>query len=158
MNERASERNPLFDLLAGDRNDIEGLTAYALRKRHKRHWAANIRLSGREPSLAEERAFAETAATEDQLDRYRNDAQNILIAFANEFAEDLRPEIERQAIDARITQAAERIDRAGSFVSLVKFGVASTLITSAFVALLAFGAQYFGVDLVDAIAPPSVTD
>lgn len=152
----SSSNNPLFDLLASDKNDIEGLAAYALYKRHKRSWAQNTReVEHREPTPDEERNFARSAATPDQLDRYRKDAQDILLAFANTFLEDERPRIEREAITARIEAAARSVEQSGSFLSLLKVGVVSTIITSALLALLAFGTQFFGIDLIDALHPPT---
>jgi hypothetical protein len=156
MQERSEDKNPLFDLLAGDNNDIEGLAAYALYKRHKRSWAKSIReLRQREPSAEEDSAFARSCATPDQLDRYKKDAQDILLAFASTYVEENRPKIEKDAITLRIEQAADSIESSGGFLSLLKVGVASTIITSALLALLAFGTQYFGIDLVDAIRLPS---
>ncbi|MEG3662092.1 hypothetical protein [Celeribacter halophilus] len=154
------ELNPLFDLLAGDDNeDIEGLVAYALYKRHKRSWATNFREKhNRAPSSDEERGFAESNATEDQLERYRMDAQDILIGFANSFVEDEKPVIEKNAISAELLEASQSIKASASFVSLLKVGVASTLITSALLALLAFGTQYFGIDLVDALNLPNASE
>lgn len=151
----SSRSNPLFDLLASDKNDVEGLAAYALYKRHKRSWAQDTRtIEQREPTAEEERNFARSAATADQLDRYRKDAQDILLAFANTFLEDERPRIEREAITSRIESAARSIEESGSFLSLLKIGVVSTVVTSALLALLAFGTQFFGIDLVDALRPP----
>jgi hypothetical protein len=74
-----------------------------------------------------------------------------LVAFANEFVDDAADDIRREAIEGRIGSALDKIEDSTRFGSLVKIGVASTLIASAFLALLAFGAQYFGIDLVDAI-------
>ncbi|MBU0645633.1 MAG: hypothetical protein KJ731_08110 [Alphaproteobacteria bacterium] len=149
--------NPLFDLLAGDDNEnIEGLVAYALYKRHKRTWAAIIREKhNRAPTADEERGFAESNATVDQLERYKMDAQDILIGFANSFVEDEKPQIEKAALSKEFLEASRTVKSSASFASLIKVGVASTLITSAILALLAFGTQYFGIDLVDALAIPN---
>lgn len=160
MNEPEANRNPLFELLVGDSNDIEGLAAYALYKRHKRQWAHNFRTRlGREPTSDEEKNFAQGAATADQLERYRKDAQDILIEFATGFVEDERPQIAVEAVTGRVEAAARKVEQASSLRSLVIVGVVSTLITSAFLALLAFGTRVFGIDLVDAIVieQPSLT-
>ncbi|CUH54412.1 hypothetical protein [Shimia marina] len=145
--------NPMFSLLAGkDNEDVEGLIAYALYKRHKRSWATNFEEKNkRPPNNAEKAAFAETTSTEDSCERYRMNAQDILIGFANSFVEDERPGIEQEAIKGSVSDAVHGIKKAGSFWSLLKVGVVSTLVTSALLALLAFGTQVFGIDLIDAL-------
>lgn len=143
--------NPIFDLLVGTSNDIEGLAAYALYKRHKRAWAESVRSTGREPTNEEDQGFARVAATSDQLDRYRKDAQDILISFANEFVLNERANIIQDAMTGRAEDAFSKIEGSGGFLSLVKVGVVSTLITTGLLALLAFGVQLFGLDLVDAL-------
>lgn len=149
---RRSNLNPIFGLLVGSSNDIEGLAAYALYKKHKRAWAEGVRATGREPTPDEEEGFARAAATPDQLDRYRKDAQDILIAFANEFVSDERASIIQEALTGRAEKAFLQIEGSGSFWALVKVGVTSTLITTGILALLAFGVQLFGLDLVDALS------
>ena len=145
--------NPMFDLLAGEGNeDIEGLVAYALYKRHKRIWATQIRAQhDRDPTDNEKNGFATSISTHDQCERYRKDAQDILIGFANSFVEDERPNIQRDAIAGELVEAAHSVKNAGSFWMLLKVGVVSTILTSALLALLAFGTQVFGIDLVDAL-------
>lgn len=148
------DRNPLFDLLAAnsDTDDLEGLVAYALYKKHKRSWARSFREKhSSEPTVEQEHEFARSCSTQDQLERYRKDAQDILLSFASQFVDGERAEIERQAIAGRIDKSVMRIEESLSFMSLLKVGITSTVLTSAFVALLAFGAQYFGIDLVDAL-------
>lgn len=151
--------NPMFGLLAGDDNDdIEGLVAYALYKRHKRAWANGIRSDeSRDPTDEEEQGFARSNSTEDQCERYRKDAQDILIGFANSFVEDEKPIIEKEAITDKVSDAVQKIENSSSFYSLCKIGVTSTLISSSFLALLAFGTHAFGIDLVDALkgSPPN---
>lgn len=148
--------NPMFDLLTGgDRYDdegIEGLVAYSLYKRHKRQWASRFQeQNGRDPSDDEKQAFATSVSTDDQCDRYRMDAQDILIGFANSFVEAEKPEIEKNAVAGELKEAAMKVVKASSFISLVRVGVASTLVTSVLLALLAFSTQLFGIDLVDAL-------
>lgn len=159
--------NPMFELLAGEDNeDIEGLVAYALYKRHKRQWAQKIRdEKHRNPTPDEEEGFAISNSTGDQCDRYRKDAQDILIGFANSFVEDQRPFIAKEAVAGELIEAAQKIRKSGSFWSLLIVGVSSTVITSVLLALLAFGTQVFGIDLIDAlrggstegVLPPSPT-
>ncbi|WP_152612480.1 hypothetical protein [Leisingera sp. ANG-S] len=143
----------MFNLLAGEDNEnIEGLVAYALYKRHKRQWANKIRAEqDREPTPAEEAGFATSISTDDQCERYRKDAQDILIGFANSFVEDQRPFIAKEAVAGELIEAAQTVKNSGSFWSLLKVGVVSTIVTSALLALLAFGTQFFGIDLVDAL-------
>lgn len=143
-------RNPIFDHLVGENDsDLEALTAYALYKKHKRHWARNVeKTTGRLPTAAQDRDFFTAVATSDQLDRYRKDAQDILLAYANQMIVGARPQIEREAVEGRIDAAAKKIEQSGSFLSAIKAGVVSTLINTAILILLAVGIRLIGIDLL----------
>lgn len=145
-------RNPIFDRLVGDNDsDLEALTAYALYKKHKRAWARDMeQASGRLPTAAQDREFFTAVGTPDQLDRYRKDAQDILLAYANQMIIQARPQIEREAVEGRIDGAAKKIEQSSSLWSSVKAGVVSTLINTAILILLAVGIRLIGIDLLAA--------
>lgn len=147
-------RNPIFDRLVGDNDsDLEALTAYALYKKHKRAWARDMeQTSGRLPTAAQDREFFTAVGTPDQLDRYRKDAQDILLAYANQMVIQARPEIEREAVEGRIDTAAKKIEQSGSFLASVRAGLVSTLINTAILILLAVGIRLIGIDLLSAYA------
>jgi hypothetical protein len=146
------EKNEVFDLLGADGNDIEALTAYALYKRHKRSWATEFEVkNSSKPKPEDDAAFARAVSTPDQLDRYRKDAQDILIAFANQTVDDARREISEEAITARIERAAREIGNQGSFKNQVLNGVTSTAITTLVLIILVIGIRLFGIDLIDGI-------
>ena len=148
-----AEQNEVFDLLGADGNDIEALTAYALYKRHKRSWAAShLEKNGQKPSSIDDAAFARAVSTPDQLDRYRKDAQDILIAFANQTVDEARAEISEEAITARMERAAAEIRSQSSIKSQIVNGVISTSITTLVLIILVIGVRLFGVDLIDGIS------
>lgn len=144
--------NPVFDLLGADGDDIEALTAYALYKRHKRAWAKKfLNDHGTEPTPADDLAFANVASTSDQLERYRKDARDILIAFANQTVDEARPDIEREAITVRVEKAASEIGSKASFWKQVGFGIVATAINTLILIILAVGVRLAGIDFLDVL-------
>ena len=144
--------NPVFDLLGEGGHDIESLTAYALYKQHKRTWAAEFQNEhGQPPGDDDDAAFAKVASTYDQLNRYRKDARDILIAFANETVDDAKLDIEREAITARIERAASEAGSQTSFWKQIQFGVVASAINTVLLIVLAVGIRLTGVDLLEII-------
>lgn len=127
------ERNPIFDELAADSKDIEGLVAYALYKRHKRTWASGFReRNQREPTPSEELDFAHSAGTPDQLDRYRKDAQDQLIAFGTGLIEQERPNIVAAALADRAGTVLSKMEGTASWKNIIITSIAATLVTTYF--------------------------
>ena len=145
-------RNPIFEKLVGDdETDIEALTAYALYKKHKREWARDIEAqTGHLPTQEQNVAFFKVVGTTDQLERYRKDARDILLAYADQMVDAARPAIEARAIEGRIEAASQRIEASTSFWTNVKSGIVSTLINTAVLLLLAVGIRLLGIDLLSA--------
>ncbi|SEA00724.1 hypothetical protein [Rubrimonas cliftonensis] len=142
----------IFEILAPVDDDIEGLLAYAYFKRHKRAWSHNfLRARGRHPSEVEEIAFSESACVSDQISRYRQQAQNALVAYGAMCVGDAREDIAREAITARMERSAEVVEQSGSLDSQVKSSVISTLLTTAILVLLAAGVRLLGIDLLDVV-------
>ncbi|MFS4439433.1 hypothetical protein ACMA5I_14570 [Paracoccaceae bacterium GXU_MW_L88] len=142
--------NPVFDLLGDGGHDVESLTAYALYKQHKRAWAKDFeKQHGELPKDADNAAFARVASTNDQLDRYRKDARDILIAFANETLEDARPDIEREAITVRIEKAATEAVGQNSLWKQIQFGIVASATSTIILIILAIGVQLTGVDFLE---------
>jgi hypothetical protein len=155
-------KNEVFDLLGAEGDDIEALTAYALYKRHKRKWAADFEdCSGKKPTPQDDHAFAKAVSTHDQLDRYRKDAQDILISFANQTVVEARSDIEAEAITVRIEQAANEISGQSSFKNQILLSLVSTGITTLFLIVVVIGLRLFGLDVLtgletfDALGPGS---
>ena len=145
--------NPVFDKLVQSNDDVEGLLAYAYYKRHKRSWLLEFRKNrSRSPDRGEERVFADGACVGDQLVRYRQEAQNPLIAYANVYVAGARQEIEREAITMRMERAADRIERQGGVWRQVETSLYSSVITTAVLIVLAVGIRLFGIDLIDAVS------
>ena len=145
-------RNPIFDRLVGENDsDLEALTAYALYKKHKRQWAREIEAeTGSLPTATQDIEFYKAVGTSDQLDRYRKDAQDILLAYANQMVESAVPGIRSDAISGRIELAAAKIEETAGVWHSVKSGVISTLISTAVLILLAVGIRLFGIDILSA--------
>lgn len=142
--------NPVFDLLGVESDDIEALTAYALYKRHKRTWAKEFAAThGAPPTPDDDKAFAKAASTEDQLERYRKDARDILIAFANQTVDEVRADIEQEAITARMEKAATALGSQRSFWKQVSSGIVATAINTLFLIMLAIGIRLLGIDLLN---------
>ena len=143
--------NSVFDLLGVESDDdIEALTAYALYKRHKRAWAKEFAAThGAQPTVDDDKAFAKVASTQDQLERYRKDARDILIAFANQTVHEVRADIEQRAITARIEKAATELSSQRSFRKQVLSGIVATAINTICLIILAIGIRLFGIDLLN---------
>jgi hypothetical protein len=149
---KSVSNSKVFELLGAGGDDIEALTAYALYKRHKRQWALEFReIHDRFPNVADNRAFSVVAETPDQLERYKKDARDFLIAFAEQTVESSRSEIEREAITSRIEAAANKIDSQTSLGRQVMSGIVATAITTLLYILLAIGIRLFGIDLLDVL-------
>lgn len=144
--------NKVFDLLGAEGDDIEALTAYALYKRHKRRWAGEFEeANGTKPTALDDAAFAKAVSTSDQLDRYRKDAQDILIAFANQTVDDARPSIETDAISTRIEKAAATIEGQNSLGKQIWASLISTGVTTVFLIVVVVALALFGIDLLDGL-------
>jgi hypothetical protein len=100
------------------------------------------------PTPEEDAAFAKAVSTADQLDRYRKDARDILVAFANVTVEDARLGIELEAITARMEQAASEAGRQTAFWTQVQFGVVSSSVFTFILIVLAVGLQLLGIDFL----------
>lgn len=147
-----SNHNPIFERLRADSDDIECLVAYALYKKHKRQWAQTFEKdNGGKPSVSDDAAFASAVCTDDQLERYRQSAQDLIIAFANQILEDERPRIEQEAITARVEAAASSVSGSAAFGKQVLSGLVSSMITTFVLIILTISIALFGVDLVDGV-------
>ncbi len=150
---KAELKNPVYDLLVNeDPSDIEALVAYALYKKHKRDWAKDfLERKGREPTPEDDAAFAESVTQRDQLARYRRDATNMLLAFAENITDGRRPEIEKAAIAGRVEDAAREIEKTGNLRRQVSVAVISTLMVTGILVVLTIAASLFGIDPVDGV-------
>jgi hypothetical protein len=138
--------NKVFETLVSGREDLVGLIAYALYKWHKREWLLRLR-EKREPTGSDEEAFLATVFAD--IDSYGERAKEVLAKYGEVYVEDARPQIERQAIQGRMEDAAERVERAGHWGRQIVTGVASSVATTVVFVLLAIGLQAAGIDLID---------
>lgn len=150
---KLAAKSRVFELLGADGDDIEALTAYALYKRHKRQWAVDfLSVNGRPPNITDDRAFSVVAETPDQLERYKKDARDILIAFAEQIKESSRSQIEKEAITSRIEAASAKIGANASLWRQIGFGIVATAINTLVLLLLAIGVRLLGIDLLEVIS------
>lgn len=71
--------NSIYEKLVKSEDDLIGLIAYAIYKKHKIEFITSIKeKEGREPTTDECKIFFNASTTESQLAKYRNDAQSIL--------------------------------------------------------------------------------
>lgn len=71
--------NYIYEKLVRSEDDLVGLVAYAIYKKHKIEFITRIKEEeGREPNDADCNAFFKASTTQSQLVKYRNDAQTIL--------------------------------------------------------------------------------
>lgn len=71
--------NFIYEQLVKSEDDLVGLIAYAIYKKHKIEFITRIKeKEGREPTKDECKIFFNASTTESQLVKYRNDAQSIL--------------------------------------------------------------------------------
>jgi hypothetical protein len=139
------EKSKVYDLLVSDPRDIQSLVAYSLYKRHKRSWAAQYRSENdQEPDATADTAFAKSCSTDDQLERYRRDALDLLMAFADQMIEEATPEIEMSAIQDRIAHIS-------SFWRQLFSNTIVNVVTIVILLGLTLVAFFSGIDPIDAI-------
>lgn len=83
--------NSIYEKLVRSEDDLIGLIAYAIYKKHKIEFVSDIKTKlDREPTDEECHAFFVSSTTESQLLKYRNDAQALLSeVVANTTSEEL---------------------------------------------------------------------
>lgn len=106
------EYSTIFERLAPDESDDEvvGLIAYGLYKRHKRQWIINYRRAngGQPPDEAALKTYHDHYL-EDDFRRLRAEAGSMLLNFAEVIVEDRRPKIERDAYLRGLSETEEKI-------------------------------------------------
>lgn len=71
--------NFIYEQLVKSEDDLVGLVAYAIYKKHKIEFITRMKEEeGRDPTEDECKIFFKASTTESQLAKYRNDAQSIL--------------------------------------------------------------------------------
>lgn len=71
--------NFIYEKLVRSENDLVGLVAYGIYKKHKIEFITKIKEeSAREPDDVECNAFFISSTTDSQLNKYRNDAESLL--------------------------------------------------------------------------------
>lgn len=135
------------------------MVAYALYKRHKREWARDVReRTGSDPTPEQDAEFAGVVATESSLQRFRDSAGNMLVAFANQVVDDERPSIEELAVPKRVETAVSSFEKSNALWRQFLVSLVTSVVTIAVLVLFTLSAGVFGIDVVDEsalIKPPS---
>ena len=101
--------NSIFERIAIDDNDVVGLVAYGLYKSAKRDWILKHReRNGRRPD-GQQLAYYHDAFVDTDIDRFRIDAKNRLIGFAEVIVDARTPEIEARVRSEGIEAAKAAI-------------------------------------------------
>lgn len=147
-----ADKNPIFDALgaSSDDDDIQSLVAYSLYKRHKREWANSIRAKhDRDPTYEEDVQFFQAVATPSSLDRFRQSAGDMLVAFASQVVDEQRPSIVEEAVSSRVESASTKIEASSKFWRQVGASVIASGVTISILVTLTIAAEIFGIDVVD---------
>lgn len=135
--------NAIYEKLVTDADDLVGLIAYGIYKRHKIEVINKIKAKkGHEPSAEECETFFLTSTTETQLDSYRSQAETILSeTVANIAFEQVRAEEERMLRDYKENIKSCLPSKTRTFWISVAAGVVSAILVS-----LTVGISYFLVE------------
>ena len=126
------------------------MVAYALYKRHKREWAREVReKTGGDPTPEQDAEFAGVVATESSLQRFRDSAGDMLVAFANQVVDDERPSIEEDAVPKRVEAAVTSFERSNALWRQFLVSLVTSIVTIAVLVLFTLSAGVFGIDVVD---------
>ena len=129
----------MYNLLIGDGNDIDGMVAYALYKETKRHWMARyVEIHNRVPSGREIGEFA-AQLTDPEIERMKEQAESMLLAFSSTIIEQSRPDIEKNAVNRSIL---DEVKKQNSFV----WNASASLVGSIFLSVLVLlGAIFYAL-------------
>lgn len=112
----ADRFNKIFQRLVRDPDDLVGLVAYGIYKQEKRDWIIRHRNEySRRPSDDEVRSF-NSHYSDMALERFRNEAESMMIDFAEVVVESRAPEIERQAVASGINSLKVAISEASDTI------------------------------------------
>ena len=146
-------------MLQVETDDIQNMVAYALYKRHKREWARDVReRTGSDPTPEQDAEFAGVVATESSLQRFRDSAGDMLVAFANQVVDEERPSIEEDAVPKRVETAVSSFEKSNALWRQFLVSLVTSVVTIAVLVLFTLSAGVFGIDVVDESAlinPPS---
>lgn len=126
------------------------MVAYALYKRHKREWARKVReQTGGDPTPEQDAEFANVVATESSLQRFRDSAGDMLVAFANQVVDAERPSIEEDAVPKRVETAVTSFEKSNALWRQFLVSLVTSIVTIAVLVLFTLSAGVFGIDVVD---------
>lgn len=146
---------PLYAHLVEGEDDVIGLVAYALYKRDKREFLANLQKQrGNPPTPDQLDAFTASVLTAGQRDRYRASARQVLDAYAGVAVEAERPTIVETAVSGRVERAARRIEATGRWWRLVLAAFAGAALFAAAVVGTYYGLGRAGIDLFSLLPKP----
>lgn len=154
----APRYNEIYEkLVDSEGEDLPGLIAYSLYKQSKREWLIDHeKQHDRRPDQAEEAIFV-SAFTANELRRLRDDATNMLAAYAAHVIEQEKPELIEQGrqdhliglVDGRL----EEMRSQGRWWRQVVAGALGAFGYSILLLLLLLIIRWVGIDLIDLVQP-----
>lgn len=147
----------MYSNIVKDDDDIIGLVAYALYKKHKIEFFKEIRKSNgdKEPSVDEITTFIKGASTESQINSYRDQAGRILMdVVANVTEEQIKQASDEmlQNYEAKISEAVKK--ETPSDWKTIGLNVVGTFLFSAIVTAILFLGNFserFTKNVVDGV-------
>lgn len=122
--------NPIFENLVGppnEENKIVGYIAYGEYKKSKREWTKKIRdTQHRGPTDEELRQFIESW-TESRIEGLKKEAYQIVAEFTSEVVEEVKPDIEREALRGQFWKGVSQSILGASLYTLLLIGIATVL-------------------------------
>lgn len=95
-----SDKNFIYSKLVRDDDDIIGMVAYGIYKKHKIEFIESVKKErNREPNQEEWHAFAISSNTDSQLDKYISQADSTLASFVMNSAREQIKETEQRMLE-----------------------------------------------------------
>ena len=156
-----SEYNKVFELYVDDDCDalldLPGLIAYGLYKKQKREVIIALKKEneGKSPSDEEVKTATLIHTTPNQRSVLREQAQELLTVYADEYVNSLEPEIQKEALQNEAIENArairQDIKRSNGYVRQVFVGMSSALAWTLLLIIAAIASALFGIDPIEGI-------
>lgn len=143
--------NPVFDKIVGDdTHNLTKLVAYSLYKKRKRDFIIATKSRENRPPIDTEIETYTNSAIE-HLDSYVNEAESAMDAYVFSVISEERPNIEKAAITRRIEEAVSKLEGNGTILKQIGLGIFVWVVSLVILVVVAWGAQKFGIDLLDVL-------
>jgi hypothetical protein len=142
MSVSASPYNTVYEKLVIRDDDLVGLISYALYKQRKRSWVMEFKSQkSRAPNDDEGNSYLIGETTSARLNDYRQQAEAILAAYADEIIRSATPDIQKQAIAGKIEQSLR-------WYQQIPGGVVAAFAYSVFLICVVLVLKFAGIDIL----------